>query len=93
MFVTIVNSVSASRSGDVEVQIATFCVENGQQASEPKYHRCVLEPGSDPDAMLAYLNESFSAKARPAIPAEEWARVKQHCQVAHTEEVIQARRR
>ena len=44
---TVTNKIEVLESGQIQVQEATWILEDGKRIMEPAYHRFVLEPGQD----------------------------------------------
>lgn len=87
----ILDQIEITRSGHVQVRMLKAVVDNGKIVAS-EYHRTVVEPGADPDARLAAVNASLATMDTPWPPVAvvEWQRVRQHCTVAHTPEVVAA---
>ena len=88
--ITILNQFTVLRSGHINVQLATFYTEAGTQTSEPSYHRGVLNPGDDPQALITAWNEHLPKLGRPVVSAAECDCLFAVCKLAHTPEKVAA---
>jgi hypothetical protein len=79
--ITVIESFTIRRSGQIEVQAASFFVEDGEQLSPAEYHRCVLNPGDKSDDVYEDVKAHMAEMGKPIIPPQEWARVAKHASV------------
>ena len=73
---TITNQINVRADGQIEVQEATYILEDGVRIGEPSYHRYVLIPGlTVPDArVMAIARAVHTPAVIAAFRAAEAAR-------------------
>lgn len=72
---TILSSIEISQEGQIQIRIGLLLVEDGVEM-DCKWHRTIIEAGSDIDAQFALVNQHLSEMGRAAVSIEEIQRVK-----------------
>lgn len=86
---TIIDQIEITRNGTVQVRFGLLLLEDGAEI-DSKWHRTNFPPGHDVSAQIAAVNAHLSQMGKPAISAEDAARIAQVCTQAWTPEVVAA---
>jgi hypothetical protein len=87
---TILDQIEITRNGTIQFRIGLLLVEDGQEITEPKWHRSAIEPGGDVDAQVAAVNANLKQMGQAELPADDLAKLKAHSEVAWTPDVVAA---
>lgn len=90
---TVLDQIEIRRDGTVQFRIGLLVVEDGQEVTEPKWHRSVVEPGGDVDAQVAAVNSHLKQMGQNELPADDLAKLKTHSKAAWTPDVIAAHKK
>jgi hypothetical protein len=85
---TIVDQIEISRSGHIHIRFGLLLIEDGVEL-DCKWHRTVIEPGSDIDAQIAAVNSHLQIMGKATIDdSTQISRLKSVAALFHTSDVV-----
>lgn len=86
---TVVDQIEVNRDNRVYVRFGVLLLEDGVEV-ECKWHRTVIEPGTDPDLQIRLVNAHLKSMSRAPVDEAGLGRLRDIVKSTHTPEVVAA---
>jgi hypothetical protein len=85
---TVIDQIEITRGGPIQIRFAKLLVEDGKELA-CEWHRTTLEPGNEPDAMFAAVNDHLEQMGVARIEQDALAGVLRGVTpMVHTPDVV-----